>query len=138
MALEPPPPGSIIDYPYLWAREHDAGETEGRKSRPVCLVLSVVTRTDEHLVVLLPITSQSPAIGTVAIEVPELELRRAGLSGRRAWVVTSEYNADVLERSWYYAPRSRRGAFSGPFVKRLMEAVRPILAKRGAGVDRRI
>ncbi|HEY3889816.1 MAG TPA: hypothetical protein VGL73_14650 [Caulobacteraceae bacterium] len=101
MALEPPAPGSIIDYPYLWLREYEAGETEGRKSRPVCLVLSVLTRADEHLVLFLPITSQSPAVGTVAIEVPELELRRAGLGDRRAWVVTSEFNTDVLERSWY-------------------------------------
>jgi hypothetical protein len=136
MALEPPPQGSIIDYPYLWLREHEAGETEGRKSRPVCLVLSVLTRADEHLVVLLPITSQSPAPRTAAIEVPELERRRAGLSDRRAWVITGEYNTDVLERSWYYEPGSRRGAFSGPFVKRLLQAVRPALEKRGAGADR--
>jgi hypothetical protein len=137
MALEPPPSGSIVDYPYLWLREHEAGETEGRKSRPVCLVLSVLTRSDEHLIVLLPITSQTPAGGTDALQVPELELRRAGLSARRAWVVTNEFNTDILERSWYYEPGARRGSFSGPFVKRLLEAVRPILAKRGAGVDRR-
>ena len=31
MALEVPVAGEIIEYPYLWARERDAGETEGRK-----------------------------------------------------------------------------------------------------------
>jgi hypothetical protein len=137
MAIEPPSAGSVIDYPYLWVREHEAGETEGRKSRPVCLVLTVLTLEGEHLVVLLPITSQSPTVAGASVEVPELERRRAGLSDRPAWVITSEFNTDILERSWYYEPGSRRGAFSGPFVKRLLEAVRPAIAKRSARVDRR-
>jgi hypothetical protein len=31
-------PGEIIAYPYLWAWQSDGGETEGRKSRPTCVV----------------------------------------------------------------------------------------------------
>ncbi|AEG57336.1 type II toxin-antitoxin system Phd/YefM family antitoxin [Sinorhizobium meliloti] len=28
------PPGQVIAYPYLWAWQHEHGETEGRKTRP--------------------------------------------------------------------------------------------------------
>ena len=33
--------GQIIAYPYLWAWQNDRGETEGRKSRPTCVVVAV-------------------------------------------------------------------------------------------------
>ncbi|HZC15190.1 MAG TPA: hypothetical protein VE309_00365 [Caulobacteraceae bacterium] len=83
MAIEPPPAGSVIDYPYLWTRERDAGETEGRKPRPVCLVISTVISSSEHVIVLLAITSQAPRASTMTVEVPPLELRRAGLADHR-------------------------------------------------------
>lgn len=137
MAIEPPPPGSIIDYPYLWTRERDAGETEGRKPRPVCLVISAVITSGEHVIILLAITSQAPRASTMAVEVPPLELRRAGLADhRRGWVIIDEYNADILERSWYYIPLPARGTFSPAFLNQLLKAFRPTLAERGAGVDR--
>lgn len=137
MALDPPPPGAVIDYPYLWARERDAGETEGRKIRPTCVVVSLLTASDEHVVALLAITSRSPLNSASAVEVPALELRRAGLAGHRcAWVITDEFNTDILERSWYYAPNARRGAFSPVFLRRILETFRPTLAMRGAAVDR--
>ena len=34
-------PGQVISYPYLWAWQHERGETEGRKSRPTCVVIAV-------------------------------------------------------------------------------------------------
>jgi hypothetical protein len=79
MDLEVPQPGAVIDYPYLWARERDAGETEGRKARPTCVVVSLAKASGENLLALLAITSQSPRDTNAAVEVPALELRRAGL-----------------------------------------------------------
>jgi hypothetical protein len=138
MAIEPPPLGSVIDYPYLWVRERDSGETEGRKSRPTCLVVSVFNAAGEHVVALLPITSRNPGSVRGALEIPALELRRAGLDERRrGWIITDEFNADVLERSWYYAPGSVLGVFSPAFLSQVLKAFRPTLAARGAGVDRR-
>jgi len=137
MALELPRPGAVIDYPYLWALERDAGETEGRKARPTCVVVSLATASGEHLVALLAITSQTPRDADTAVEVPALELRRAGLAGhRRAWVITDEFNTDILERSWCYAPNARRGAFSPAFLAQILKAFRPTLARRGAAVNR--
>jgi len=120
---EPPAIGSIVDYPYLWRRERDAGETERRKVRPACLVVSVTGASGEHLIGLVPITSQRP-VGVRAIEVPQLELARAGLSHeRRAWVIVSELNTDVLERSWYGLPSEPRGAFGPKFLDRVLAGV---------------
>jgi hypothetical protein len=134
MASEVPPQGSIILYPY-----RDDGETEGRKKRPICLVLRLADpqRAIHHLM-LLAISSQPPRPDQVAMEVPDTERRRAGLSRYpRAWIVLSEYNYDIAEQSWYYEPNSPPlGAFSAPFVKEIAKAVRAILGKAAARVDR--
>ena len=92
MSGEVPPQGSVILYPYLWVSQRDDGETEGRKKRPTCLVL----RLDDpghavHHLILLAISSQPPRPDQIAIEVPDTERRRAGLSrSPRAWIVVSE------------------------------------------------
>ena len=81
--------------------QKNEGETEGRKSRPVCLVLRVpdVARKVTHLF-LLAISSKPPRPTQVAIEIPDTERRRAGLSRYpRAWITVSEFNYDVAERS---------------------------------------
>lgn len=60
-------PGQVISYPYLWARQHERGETEGRKSRPTCVVIAVRGARDglTHLALLAITTSHRPAIGSV-------------------------------------------------------------------------
>src|SRR3954466_5396947 len=73
-------PGEVISYPYLWAWQQQRGETEGRK-RPVCVVIAIRSATDgnTHLA-LLAITTQPPQAGRIALEIPEIERKRAGLS----------------------------------------------------------
>src|SRR6185312_5399397 len=72
-------PGQIIAYPYLWAWQNDRGETDGRKSRPTCVVVAVRSAKDglTHLA-LLAVTTQPPQLDRAAIEVPDTEARRAG------------------------------------------------------------
>src|SRR5690349_9809646 len=52
------PSGTVIHYPYLWRWQRERGETEGRKERPVCIVVAVQNPRDAltHLA-LLAITS---------------------------------------------------------------------------------
>jgi len=141
MANEVPPQGSIITYPYLWATQRDAGETEGRKSRPTCVVLCIYDAERKiHHLMLLPISSQPPRSDQIALEVPETERRRAGLSRYPgAWVIVSEYNYDVAEQSWYYEPTAPRlGAFSGQFLKEVAKALRSNLKKATAKIDRTV
>lgn len=93
MSLPTPLPGLVIRYAYLWAREHDRGQTEGVKDRP-CAVL-VATRDDEGdlRVIVLPITHAPPIDSETAIEIPQATKRRLGLDDDRSWVVLSEGNA---------------------------------------------
>ena len=103
MAREPPPPGSIIQYPYVWASQRDAGETEGRKSRPVCLVLRLRASAKDihHLVLLLPSPASRRRADQRALEVPATERRRAGLTHYpRAWIVVSEYTGRGADPRW--------------------------------------
>jgi hypothetical protein len=70
--------GAVILYPYLWARQHDGGEREGRKSRPTAVGVRLSTASGDRLI-LLAITTRMPDAGRHAIEIPETEKRRAGL-----------------------------------------------------------
>ena len=56
-------PGTLIHYLYLWRWQHDCGETEGRKGRPVCVVQALRHPRDDltHLV-LLAISSRRAMI----------------------------------------------------------------------------
>mgnify|MGYP003644146437 CR=1 FL=1 len=48
-----PSAGEVFRYPFLWKREQMAGETEGRKTRPVCIAVTVAKSDSETVVVML-------------------------------------------------------------------------------------
>lgn len=118
-------PGQVIAYPYLWAWQHERGETEGRKARPTCVVVAVRGAKDglTHLA-LLAITTQPPQADRVALEVSDMECRRAGLGDfKRCWIIVDEYNYDVAERSWYLEPEATTlGRFSKAFMMKIATA----------------
>jgi hypothetical protein len=122
MITRVPKQASAIEYPYLWLGQANSGETEGRKARPVCLALSVQNaQSGEHHLLLLAISSQPPRPDQRAIEIPETERRRAGPTEySSALIVTSEYNYDIAERSFYYDTNGRvLGDFSPRFMARI-------------------
>ena len=55
-----PSAGEVFRYPFLLKREQMAGETEGRKARPVCIAVTVAKSDSETVVFILPITTQPP------------------------------------------------------------------------------
>lgn len=115
----PPALGDVWRYPFLWSREAASGETEGRKQRPVCLVLLTKNDTGENVALMVPVTTV-PQSGPYCIEVPEIEKRRAGLDLHRAmWVVTDQANEDAPASSFYFEPDSRMGQFGASFVKQV-------------------
>lgn len=88
-----PEPGLVISYSYLWHREHEAGQEEGRKDRPSVVVLAIERETDDAAVVtVLPITHSPPVHPTTAIEIPAPVKRHLGLDANRSWIVVSEGN----------------------------------------------
>lgn len=118
---EPPVAGDIWRYPYLWAWQAERGETEGRKPRPVTLVAVIPVRTGETRLYLLPITGTEP-VDVEAIEIPQTEIRRAGLDGfKRLWIIVDEYNRDILEASFYFDPAGKIGSFSRAFRARVAQ-----------------
>ncbi len=132
-------PGQIISYPYLWSWQDERGETEGRKSRPTCVVVAVRSAKDglTHLA-LLAVTTQPPQTDRAALEIPDTEAHRAGLSGlKRCWVIVDEYNYDVAERSWYIEPDEKTlGRFSKAFMMRIAAAFGEASRNSGRRINR--
>ena len=74
MAPDSGPQGAVLRYPYLWLSQSRAGEDSGRKERPVCLVLRVRDeKADLTHLALLAISSQPPASGQAALEIPDID-----------------------------------------------------------------
>ena len=122
--------GSVITYPYLWFREADSGETEGRKLRPSAVALRLKRDKGADLIVLLAITSKHPAPSQAAVEIPENEKRRAGLEAdKRLWIVLDEYNTDTVGESLYLVPRSLTGNFGKTFFLTLLRAFAKVRLK---------
>jgi len=130
--------GDIVGYPYLWGWQDELGREHGEKDRPVCLLLTMIdAKGDTHLI-LLPISSKPPYEEQSGIEIPSLELRRANLTGyARGWITVSEYNYDILERSYYFdAGKPPSGRFSDAFLEKIRQAFAPHLAAGKARIDR--
>lgn len=132
-----PATGSVLVYPYLWRWQAEKGETEGRKERPVCLLLAVPSGGSTH-VLLLAISGTPPRSDQTALTIPPLECRRAGLrEWKQAWITVSEFNYDVAESSYYLDPNADiLGRFSPSFLAKVADAARPFIAQKGARVDR--
>jgi len=75
-----PANGLVISYNFLWAREHDRREESGRKARPACVLIIIAGGKRGTVVALFPIASQPPQAARTALETPEMEARRIGLT----------------------------------------------------------
>lgn len=129
--------GDIVFYPYLWRREADRGETEGRKARPACVAIMMEMK-GKSFIYFLAITIKNPQSGQVALEIPVLEKRRAGLdTGKSAWIITSEYNRDILGESFYLSPTEQpTGRFSERFLRLIQRSFRECIRNSNALVNR--
>ncbi|KAF0116342.1 MAG: hypothetical protein FD150_512 [Rhodobacteraceae bacterium] len=130
-----PAAGEVFRYPFLWKRQQLAGESEGRKTRPVCIAVTVANCNGETLVFILPITTKPPLPGRLALEVPQIESQRVGLETHaRKWVMLDEINTDIVERSYVWEDRNALGAFSLSFTKRLRTALLTLVKAGGSSV----
>ncbi len=131
--------GDVWRYPYLWKREQSAGTTEGVKNRPCALALLKRSENGLPQIMLVPITTKPQDKNPYAVEVPEIEKKRAGLDMTlRLWVVTQEYNVDIVERSYYFEPHAQLGSFSMSFVKQVQaKMIEAVKARKSLSVSRR-
>ena len=131
--------GSIVKYPYLWRWQAEEGREHGEKDRPVCLAMAMPDpRQNVTHLVILAISGTPPKSDQIALEIPDLELRRAGLSSsKRGWITVSEFNYDIAERSWHFDPaQTPQGRFGAHFLEEIRRALRPILAATTGRIDR--
>lgn len=99
-------PGSVIEYPYPWRREEQAGETEGRKRRETAVVARFLHQETDYIF-LLAVTATPPREGQVAFELPETEVFKIARGGAsRLWVMPDEMNYDIVGRSYYLEPNA--------------------------------
>ena len=125
--------GDVWRYPFLWSREALQGETEGRKSRPCAVALLIGNADGKPEVLLVPVTSQPSSSHPFAVEVPEMEKKRAGLDLHlRLWVICNEFNADLPMDSYYFEPGAKIGSFSPPFIKTLQATMIDAIKARNA------
>lgn len=115
--------GAVLRYPYLWRREADGGETEGRKRRPTVVGFRLARPRGGDVLLLFPITTKEPSPERFCAEIPEIEKRRAGLDGDlRLWIILDEFNEDSVERSFYLEPTPPLGRLGRAFLAPLMRA----------------
>ncbi|NKB15982.1 MAG: hypothetical protein HC774_02210 [Sphingomonadales bacterium] len=92
MDIPHPVPGLVIRYAYLWADEHEAGQEEGSKDRPVAVVVGHGVEGNTVTAIVLPITHTPPTTADDALEIPAETKRRLGLDDQRSWIVLTETN----------------------------------------------
>ena len=116
-----------------------AGETEGRKTRPVCIAVTVAKSDNETVVFILPITTRPPLPSRKFIEVPQIESQRVGLEAHvRKWVMLDEINTDILERSYVWEDRTPIGTFSSVFTSKIQSSLIALARSGGASVVDRL
>ena len=112
-----------------------AGETEGRKRRPVRIAVTVARNDGETVVFILPTTTQPPLPTRQAIEVPQTEPQRVGLETHvRKWVMLDEVNTDFVERSYVWDDRKPIGMFSAAFTAKIQTSLIGLAKARGSSV----
>ena len=92
MSLPAPLPGLVISYSYLWAREHNKGAEEGRKTRPCAIVAAKQVIEGKEVVTVVPVTHTPPTDPADAIEIPPGLKAHLGLDDMPSWVVVTETN----------------------------------------------
>ena len=85
----------MLCYAYLWQREHERGQSEGLKDRPVTVVVAQEELAGELLVLVAPVTHSPPSDATGAVEIPQSVKRALGLDRDRSWILATEMNRFV-------------------------------------------
>lgn len=128
--------GHIYRFSYVWhSAARSSGDESGEKYRPCCLVVRS-TATPANLY-LFAITSQPQAAGSIFLEIPEIECKRAGLRFP-ARIVLGEYNMTSETELYDFEQLESVGTISGAFMRKIAAKVAEAQKRRALrGVDRR-
>lgn len=92
---ENPGPGLVICYAYLWKREFEAGRREGRKDRPVVVVLGRRDLGPTPVLYVAPVSHSTSAAPHEAVEIPAIVKRHLGLDAQASFISATELNVFV-------------------------------------------
>jgi hypothetical protein len=92
VSLPKPQPGLVVSYSYLWAREHNSGAEEGRKTRPCAIIAARQVIEGREVVTVVPITHSAPLSPADAVEIPPALKAHLGLDDIPSWIVVTETN----------------------------------------------
>lgn len=96
MKLPPAPvPGLVLCYAYLWKDEQRAARVEGRKDRPVVVVLATRSLGSSTLVYVAPVSHDARHAPGEAVEIPPAVKRHLGLDDEASFIVATELNVFV-------------------------------------------
>jgi len=84
----------VLCYSYLWADEYNKGNQEGRKDRPVVVVLARHDLGPSSVLYVAPITHAADDKGN-RVEIPATVKRHLGLDNGASFIVTDEVNIFV-------------------------------------------
>lgn len=87
-----PKPANVLSYAYLWAHEAARGEEDGRKQRPVVVVIARAEVDGNTELLVVPVTTQPPAVPGDAFEIPARVKAHLGLDAERCWIMVTELN----------------------------------------------
>lgn len=116
----------VINYAYLWRREADRGQEEGRKYRPSAIVVA----SKDGKVLVVPITHSTPPAGSTALELPKQVKDQLKLDDERSWLITNEANVftwpgyDMASINKTQPKRVSYGMLPPGFTKLLLERVK--------------
>ena len=126
--------GFVYEYWYLWARERDAGEESGRKSRPSCLLLRNERIPD--LLFMFPVSTVATSQGRTAMAVPASECSKAGLK-KPSWIYVDEFNVESASAPVDFSSLEPVGRFSDRFLNEVRNlALTEIRARKARLVKR--
>jgi hypothetical protein len=92
VGLPQPVPGLVLRYAFLWRREFDADQDEGRKDRPCTVIIAAPAVAGGIQVYVLPVTHTPPYDPGLAIEIPPRVKQHLSLDDERSWIVLDEIN----------------------------------------------
>lgn len=78
MALDPPLPGQVIRYAYLWWNDARVGREDGVKDRPCGIVLTRQTDQGNTMVYVLPIMHTPPLSQEDGMEIEVTGIWKSG------------------------------------------------------------
>lgn len=137
MIPDKPEPGMVLHYGFVWRHEAERGQEEGGKDRPVVVI---VLLAEGEEVVVAPFTTQAPAPGDPAIEVPPRVRAHLGLNAEQSWISVAALNRFVWPGPDLRAvpARTPTSALYGYIPQKLLDAIKALtmseLAKRVPGL----